>query len=250
MELWQAFLIALLGYSAANWSIPLMGNMGGWWTIGRPLVAGLVIGVILGDIKQGVILGAAIQALYIGLVTVGGVIPADINFAAYIGIPLALMSNASVETALAIAVPLSMLGVLVFNLTRVVNVYWVHLQERLINDGKLDLAAGVPIFGNLFQFIFRFFPIFFACLLGVEVMTKFIAAIPKELSAIITIFGAMLPIIGFTLILKMIVKSNLQFVFYVFGFILFTVFKVGVIPIVIVAAVFAYLDYKFGGQTT
>jgi len=187
--------------------------------------------------------------MYIGLVTVGGVIPADINFAAYIGIPLALMSNATVEYAVAISVPLSMLGVLVFNLTKIVNVYWVHLQERLINDGKLDLAAGVPIFGNLFHFCFRFFPILFACLLGVDVMTSFINSIPKELSGIITIFGAMLPIVGFTLILKMIVKNNLQFVFFVFGFILFTVFKVSVIAIVVVAAVFAYVDYKFGGIT-
>jgi len=248
MALWQAILIGLLGYSAANWSIPLMGNVGGWWTIGRPLVAGLVIGIILGDVKQGIIIGAAIQALYIGLVTVGGVIPADINFAAYIGIPLAMMSNASAEYAVAISVPLSMLGVLVFNLTRVVNVYWVHLQERLILDGKLDRAAQVPIFGNLFQFIFRFFPIFFACLLGAEVMTAFISSIPPELSRIITIFGAMLPIIGFTLILRMIVKNDFQFVFWVLGFVLFTVFKVSIIAIVAVAAVFAFIDYRFGGK--
>ncbi len=249
MAFWQAFLIALLGYSAANWSIPLMGNMGGWWTIGRPLVAGMLIGIILGDVKQGIILGCAIQAMYIGLVTVGGVIPADINFAAYIGIPLALMSNASIEYAVAISVPLSLLGVLIFNLTKIVNVYWVHLQEKLINEGKLDLAAGVPIFGNLFQFIFRFFPILFACLLGVDVMTKFISSIPPQLAGIINIFGAMLPIVGFTLILKMIVKSNFQFVFFVFGFILFTVFKVSVISIVVVAAVFAYVDYTIGSKT-
>jgi PTS system mannose-specific IIC component len=250
MQLWQAVLIALIGYSAANWSIPLFGNIGGWWTVGRPLVAGLIIGIILNDVKQGIILGCAIQAMYIGLVTVGGVIPADINFAAYIGIPLALLSHSTVAYAVAISVPLSMLGVLVFNLTKIVNVFWVHLQEKLINDGKLDMAAAIPILGNLFQFIFRFFPILFACLLGAEVMTGFINMIPKQLSSIITIFGAMLPIIGFTLILKMIVKNNLQFVFFVFGFILFTVFKVSVIAIVVVAAVFAYVDYKFGGLAT
>ena len=33
--------------------------------IGRPIVAGALIGLILGDVKNGVLIGAAIQALYV-----------------------------------------------------------------------------------------------------------------------------------------------------------------------------------------
>ena len=42
----QALLIGLLGYCSAKWAIPLWGDMGGWWTCGRPLVAGMLIGII------------------------------------------------------------------------------------------------------------------------------------------------------------------------------------------------------------
>ena len=44
----------------------------------------------------------------------GGAMPADVNFAAWIGIPLAMVSGAGTEFALALAVPLSTLGVFFF----------------------------------------------------------------------------------------------------------------------------------------
>lgn len=71
MNFFQALLIALIGSCASIYGPWLLGTMGGWYTIGRPLIAGAVIGVILGDIKTGILIGAAIQALYIGLVTPG-----------------------------------------------------------------------------------------------------------------------------------------------------------------------------------
>jgi mannose/fructose/N-acetylgalactosamine-specific phosphotransferase system component IIC len=130
MSLIQALLIGLLGYCAAKWAVPLWGDMGGWWTIGRPLVAGMLIGIILGDVQQGIILGAAINALYLGTITVGGVAAQDINFAAYIGIPLAMTSGASIEEALALAALLGALGVFAWNLVRILNVTWIALWKR------------------------------------------------------------------------------------------------------------------------
>lgn len=249
MSFFQAFLIALLGYSAAKWAIPLWGDMGGWWTIGRPLVAGMLIGFILGDVTKGIILGCAINSLYLGTITVGGVAANDINFAAYIGIPLAMTANASTEEALALAALLGALGVFVWNFVRIINVYWIRVMDRKIEEGKLDVAANVPLFGNIFLFIFRFFPIFFASYLGPTYMTGIMNSIPPQLSAIIGIFGGMLPLIGFSIILKTTVKHASELIYFVFGFILFMNFKVSVIAILVVALVFALFDFKIGEIT-
>ena len=48
MTLLQALLIALFGYLSSNYSPWCFGQLGGWYTMGRPLVSGLIIGVILG----------------------------------------------------------------------------------------------------------------------------------------------------------------------------------------------------------
>ncbi|MEG0367964.1 MAG: PTS sugar transporter subunit IIC, partial [Coprobacillus sp.] len=111
--------------------------------------------------------------------------------------------------------------------------------------GDLDGAAKVPIYGNIFLFVFRFFPIFLACLLGPEVMQNLMKAIPPEASAIIGIFGGMLPLIGFAIILKTCVKKYYELAFFVFGFILFTSFKLSIIAILVVSLVFAIMDFKF-----
>lgn len=246
MTLIQALLIGLLGYCGAKWAVPLWGDMGGWWTIGRPLVAGMLIGIILGDVTTGIILGCAINSLYLGTITVGGVAANDINFAAYIGIPLAMTSGASTAEALTLAALLGALGVFVWNFVRIINVYWIRVMDRKIAAGDLDAAAKVPLYGNIFLFICRFFPIFLACYLGPNVMTGVMNSIPPQLSAIINIFGGMLPLIGFAIILKTTVKKYTELIYFVFGFILFMNFNVSVIAILVVALVFAMIDFKSG----
>ncbi|MDV5973930.1 PTS sugar transporter subunit IIC, partial [Streptococcus canis] len=43
----------------------------------RPLVVGLVTGLLLGDIKVGILMGASLEALFLGNVNIGGVIAAE-----------------------------------------------------------------------------------------------------------------------------------------------------------------------------
>ena len=64
------FQAILLGLFACLASLPGMGGTTvGNYTLGRPLVGGLVVGLIMGDIQTGIIVGAAIQLVYIALVT-------------------------------------------------------------------------------------------------------------------------------------------------------------------------------------
>ena len=58
----------LIGLFACLSSMPGMGGTSiGNYTLGRPLIGGLVCGVILGDIATGVLVGCAMQVVYIAL---------------------------------------------------------------------------------------------------------------------------------------------------------------------------------------
>ena len=62
------FQAALLGLFACLSFMPGLGGTSfGNYTLGRPLVGGLVCGLILGDIQTGVICGVAMQLVYNGL---------------------------------------------------------------------------------------------------------------------------------------------------------------------------------------
>lgn len=63
------FQAALLGLFACLSSMPGLGGTSiGNYTLGRPLVGGLICGLILGDLKTGILVGIAMQLVYIALV--------------------------------------------------------------------------------------------------------------------------------------------------------------------------------------
>ena len=55
---------------------------GGNWLFGqcmieRPLVVGLVAGILMGDVQTGVVIGASLEAIFMGAVNIGGAISAE-----------------------------------------------------------------------------------------------------------------------------------------------------------------------------
>ncbi len=87
------FQVAILGLFACLSSMPGLGGTSiGNYTLGRPLVGGLICGLILGDLKTGILVGIAMQLVYIALVTPGGTVSADVRAVSYIGIPLAMIA--------------------------------------------------------------------------------------------------------------------------------------------------------------
>lgn len=86
VSIWQA---TLFGIFACLASLPGMGGtVVGNYTLGRPLVGGLICGLIMGDVATGIIAGAAIQIVYIALITPGGAVAADVRAISYIGVPV------------------------------------------------------------------------------------------------------------------------------------------------------------------
>ena len=244
MSIFQALLLALFGWMSSIYSPVLCGGLGGWYTLGRPLVSGMVIGIIMGDVQTGIIMGAAIQMLYIGLVTPGGAMRADVNFASWIGIPLAMAAGAGTEFALALAVPLSTLGVFAVYGLCAINLFFVHKQDAYIESGELDKAARIPIVGQITNIVLRFIPILVINYFGADLVTKLVEIMPLWLTDILQIFANMLPLVGFMLLMRTLVKKDLDLIYFVLGFILVSVANIGMIPIVIAALVIAYLKYQ------
>ena len=189
-------------------------------------------------------MGAAIQRLYIGLVTPGGAMPADVNFASWIGIPLAMVGGAGTEFALALAVPLSTLGVFAVYGLCAINLFFVHKQDAYVEKGEFDKAARIPIVGQITNIALRFFPILIINYFGADLVSKLVEIMPLWLTDILQIFANMLPLVGFMLLMRTLVKKDLDLIYFVLGFILVSVANIGMIPIVIAALVIAYLKYQ------
>lgn len=189
----------------------------------KPVVLGVFIGLIFGDVQAGLLYGATIQLLYMGGIEAGGNIPSDQGLAACIAIPAALLSNLDANTAVALAVPFGVLGVLINNVRRTINSFYTTRADRLVEEGKYDrLSLFSFVIPWLTNGLLYFTPVFVATLFGANVVQAFINIIPDWLMNGLSNAGGMLPALGFALTL--VVMGKKQYLpFFVLGFFLYSV---------------------------
>lgn len=248
----------ILGICACLSSMPgLGGTTFGNYTLGRPLVAGLIVGLVLGDMKTGIIVGAAIQVIYIALVTPGGTVSADVRAISYIGIPLAICaikgmgidpaSKQATDMAATLGAAVGTLGTVLFYGTATVNLVWQHMGWKALEDGdfkKLYLVdMGLPW---LSHFLCSFLPTVVITMAGSSMVDLMKVYLPMDGIAMKTLFtvGSLLPAIGVAILLKQVITKATDFLTFFFGFTLAACMGVNLIGAALIGGFFAVINYK------
>ncbi len=127
----QSLLIAL-------WVAAVMSRwLGGGATLTlrfSPLMTGLVVGVIMGDVKQAMIVTAALQLIYMGVFSPGGSMPSEPSIAAAIAVPVALLGDLKPEAAIAVAVPVGLLGSYLYQLRFFINTFLGKYTDKAVEE--------------------------------------------------------------------------------------------------------------------
>ncbi|AUW95791.1 PTS mannose/fructose/sorbose/N-acetylgalactosamine transporter subunit IIC [Streptococcus pluranimalium] len=252
------FQAALLGLFASLASMPGMGGSSiGNYTLGRPLVGGLVCGLILGDIKLGIVCGVAMQLVYIALVTPGGTVSADVRAVSYIGIPLAMVaitaqgisasSGEAADLAKSMGTLVGTIGTVLFYGTATMNLAWQHIGWKAVEEGnfkKLYMVDwGLPWISH---FLFSFLPTLIMCKLGASAVTALQTALPMDGIAMKTLFtvGALLPCVGIAILLKQLVEKVTDFIPFFVGFTLAASLGLNLVASAVISLIFALLFYE------
>ena len=75
--------------------------------LGRPLFTSLFVGLILGDVQQGVIVGAALESMFMGAIMVGAAVPPEVYASGVLGCAFAVITGTGTATAVALALSVS-----------------------------------------------------------------------------------------------------------------------------------------------
>lgn len=152
MSLFQAILIGIMSCTAAS-TIACLGTTIGNYTLNRPLVASLFVGLILGDVEGCILIGIPMQVMWIALVTPGGTVASDLRAVSYIGIPLAYvgakaagMDFAGADAqglASSISAMTGVIGITLFYGTAMMNLIWQHYGWAQLDKGNLDCLGKV-----------------------------------------------------------------------------------------------------------
>ena len=206
MDLVRALLVALfywLAMGRANYFLSM--------ELRQPLLLGVIIGAIYGDVRSGLMYGANIQLMYIGVVAAGGNIPNDPALAASIAIPAAIVNGLDTGSAVAIAVPFGVLGVMTNNLRRTINTFTVGVVDKAIEEGNYAKVHHFQfIIPWLINGVIYMTPVFLITLVG-----------PAKLQLGIANAGNVLPALGFALTLVVMGKQYMPY--FLLGFFAFAI---------------------------
>lgn len=240
----QCILIALLTTFASSGSAPI----GGYplkYLFQRPFIGGFLVGLILGDVKQGIIIGCAMQLVYIGYFQVGGVGSMDMGIISFPCIAVAMKSGLETTAAIALATGLATIFTSVDYAVRALTAAAGNAMKRAAekNDWK-GFAWWYDGFPTVLYLLERGLTSFLLIFFGANAVSAVVDALPVSILNALQVVASWLPAIGMAALLGYLVSDVWSFVFFIFGYACFGYLNLSTTGIVFLAAVVAILYYR------
>lgn len=230
------FLITLLGYS--EW---LLGTS----FVQRPIILGPLVGLVMGDINQGIIMGATLELAMVGAVSIGAYNPPDLIAGTVLGVSLAIQSHASVAASLTLGIPVATI-MLAMNTAfgQPLMLILIHRIDK--NAAKADTAAmtrNMLLAGyaqNWCGIIFVPLAFYF----GSSFVTTLLGNVPDFIQTGMNIAAGLLPALGFAMLGQMIMNKKVA-AFFFLGFFMVAYGKISTTGVAIFAVLIALIMYIF-----
>ncbi len=208
----------------------------------RPIVSGLVVGLILGDIKTGLMAGATMELAWLGLVPLAGAQPPNIVIGGIAGIVTVLVGKQSPELALGIAVPFAVLAQVLINLLFTAYSPIMHKADEYAKEGNIKGIDMINFSGPVVLFAFNFLIIFALILFGADKVGPLISALPEKLVGGFKVASGMMPAVGFAMLLNIMLKKE-YVPFLIIGFVFAAFLGMDLLAITLMAVAIALYDY-------
>ncbi len=248
--LFQAFIVGVLCYLGAVETVWAYGVVGGYYILGRPLVAGFLIGLVFGDVQAGVLCGLAVQGVFIASMHTGGTSSSEITYASYGGIGLALATTKDPAVAVTLAIFIGQtFGLIFYNLRMAGFSYFNHKAEKAAaNLDVKGLILNQIVYTQFITFLVRVIPIMLAIYFGKDLVESLLKSMPEVVTHIVSVLGGVLPALGIAMLMNILIKKKAELVFFFLGFVLIAFAKLNTVALVFIAAAIAYIVYLSTGN--
>ena len=238
MFLIQCILVSLLA-GFLRWD----GRVFGQCLTDSPVVVGVLVGIIFGDPMKGLITGAALQLVFMGIVGIGGSTPPDSMIGAIMGTVFAITSGLDTENVIALAMPIAILGQSLGILCRVINARFNGVIDKAAEEGNTKAIDRSLWTGAVIFFVLTVVPVFLGAYFGAPVVQKIIDALPPFIVNGLSRSSSLLPALGMALLMQfMYDKKSAPYLF--IGFILSAFLNLGTLAITLLGVCVALLLFQ------
>ena len=203
----------------------------------RPLVVGLVTGLLMGDMRQGILMGASLEAIFLGNVNIGGVISAEPVTATVISTTFAITAGVSKGAALTLDIPIGMLAAfMVMFLKNVLFNIFAPVLDRIAAEGNEHKINALQWGTWAFYYLIIASVTFVGILAGSKPVNAFVNNIPQVVMNGLNAAGGLLPAVGFAMLMKLLWDNKLA-VYYLLGFVLTAYLKLPAVAVAVIGVV-------------
>jgi PTS system mannose-specific IIC component len=165
----------------------------------------------------------------------------DTALAGTLGTALGMASNVSPSVAITLAVPISLIGTMIWVLHMTVDITFVHMADAAAEKGNLSRINFLHVWPpQITMFIFSVVPAMLASYFGAGPVKAVIGSLNGTPLHVLTVIGGILPALGIAMNLRAM-NGKGTLVFFLLGFMIAVYSKLPILPIAVFAVIVAYI---------
>lgn len=197
----------------------------------QPVVACTLIGLVTGNLVPCLILGGTLQMIALGWANIGAAVAPDAalaSVASAIILVLGGQGEAGVASAIALAVPLAVAGLLLTIICRTIATAFVHFMDAAAKQGNMRKVEIWHVIAICMQGVRIAIPAALILAIGAAPISSLLNSMPAWLTDGLAIGGGMVVAVGYAMVINMMATKEV-WPFFAIGFVLATVSQITLI---------------------
>jgi PTS system mannose-specific IIC component len=217
----------------------------------QPVVACTLIGLVTGNLLPCLILGGTLQMIALGWANIGAAVAPDAalaSVASAIILVLGGQGTVGVSSAIAIAVPLAVAGLLLTIICRTIATVFVHFMDAAAKQGNIGKVEMWHIIAICLQGVRIAIPAALILAIGAGPIRSLLEAMPVWLTAGLAVGGGMVVAVGYAMVINMMATKEV-WPFFAIGFVLATISQITLIGLGTIGVCVALVYLKLTKQS-
>ena len=235
INLFQIILIFIIACIAG------MGSVLDEFQTHRPLIACTLIGLVLGDLKTGIIIGGTLEMMALGWMNIGAAMAPDAALASVVSTILVIAGKQDVNAGIAIAIPIAAAGQVLTILARTITVFFQHQADRAVETGNLKIIDFCHIGALCVQALRVSIPaVIVAMFVGTDIVQSMLASIPDFVTGGLRVGGGVVVVVGYAMVINMMEAKHLM-PFFFLGFVIAAIANLNLVALGVIGTVAAII---------
>lgn len=208
----------------------------------RPIVMCPLVGLVLGDLQTGLAIGASLELLFMGSISIGAYVPPDETIGSVLACAFAIQLGQSTEAAIALAMPIATLVLALKNIINALFPLCVDAADRYAAKGNLKGIYAMHWVIGMAGCVMAFVICSTAFYLGADAIKGLLDWMPDFILNGFGVAANILPAMGFAMLGRLVLNKQIL-PFYFLGFLLCSYAGVPVLGVALIAVIIGITKY-------